>query len=142
MKNKIVNTLELEKAIDRLRKSERPSKLVQCHGVFDLFHVGHLRHMRFAKSQGDILIVSITKDKFINKGTGKPVFNEDLRAELISSIEHVDYVYVSESQTAIDVINLVKPNIYCKGIEYKNKQNDLTKKIDLEIIHKGRKIRI
>jgi len=131
MEIKIVNKEVLLKKI--LFFKNKNKKITLCHGVFDLFHVGHLRHMKFAKSQGDILIVSITKDKFINKGTGKPVFNENLRAELISSIEYVDYVYVSESQTAIDVINLVKPNIYCKGIEYKNKKNDLTKKIDLEI---------
>lgn len=131
MKAKIVNKSGLLKRITFLKKKKK--KIVLCHGVFDLFHIGHIRHIKFAKSHGDILVISITKDRFINKGNGKPVFNENLRAELISTIEYVDYVYISESETAIDVINLIKPDVYCKGNEYKNIKNDLTKKIQLEI---------
>ena len=65
MEIKIVNKEVLLKKI--LFFKNKNKKITLCHGVFDLFHVGHLRHMKFAKSQGDILIVSITKDKFINK---------------------------------------------------------------------------
>ena len=56
-------------------------RIVQCHGVFDLLHPGHLKHLEFARELGEILIVTITADKHVNKGPNKPVYNETLRAE-------------------------------------------------------------
>ena len=130
MRNKILLKKGLIGQINKLKKKNKT--IVLCHGVFDLYHIGHLKHFQFAKSKGDILIVSITRNKFINKGFNRPFFNETLRCELISSIDCVDYVYLSETSSAIDVIDLVKPNYYCKGIEYK-KNKDITKKISVEI---------
>ena len=53
-------------------------KIVQCHGVFDLLHIGHIRHFHKAKSLGDILIVTVTPDKYVNKGNDRPAFNLDI----------------------------------------------------------------
>ena len=132
MKNKIVNTLELEKAIDRLRKSERPSKLVQCHGVFDLVHPGHLEHFLAAKKLGDVLIVSITADAFVNKGPHRPYFDQTCRAKFLAALEIISYVHIVDSESAVDVISLVKPDFYVKGPDYLNFKDDITGKIEVE----------
>jgi rfaE bifunctional protein kinase chain/domain len=130
MIKKIVDYQKIKKKFFHLKKNKQ--KIVLCHGVFDLFHIGHLRHFKFAKSKGDHLLVSLTADKFVTKGYAKPIFNQVLRSELISSIEEVDSVVISESASALDIIRQVKPNFYCKGIEYKDHSNDITKKIKLE----------
>ena len=130
MKNKIFALNRLDQKIKELKNNK---KIVLCHGVFDLLHIGHVKHLNFAKKFGEILIVSLTQDKFINKGLGRPVFNQELRAEMISSLDVVDYVVINNNESAVDIINLIKPNFYCKGIEYKDSNNDLTKKIKIEI---------
>ena len=76
--------------------------------------------------------MTITGDKFVNKGPNRPVFNEFLRAEMIASLSYVDYVSVIQDQTAIPSIKLIKPDIYVKGIDYKNKNQDLSKNIFFE----------
>ena len=68
----------------------------------------------------------------MNKGPGRPVFNEFLRAEAISSIEAVDYVVINDTKTAIKPIRLLKPNIYCKGKDYKKAKDDLSGQITNE----------
>ncbi len=75
---KIVPIESIGKVLESLRSN---GKVVQCHGVFDLLHIGHIKHLNHAKSVGDILVVSITADKYVKKGPGKPYFNERLRAE-------------------------------------------------------------
>ena len=96
----MLNRKELtEKKLTQIKKNKK-NKIVLCHGVFDLFHVGHLDHLKQAKLHGDILIVSLTEDKYVNKAPGRPFFNIEQRKELISSIEHVDYVITSDHETA------------------------------------------
>ena len=131
MRKKIFTIKDFEKKIKEIRKKNK--KIVLCHGVFDLLHIGHLKHFTFAKKNGDILIVSITQDKFINKGFGRPIFNQNIRAEMLSSISIIDFVIINNEPSAEDVINSIKPNFYCKGIEYKDKKSDITKKIYPEL---------
>ena len=69
--------------------------VVQCHGVFDLLHIGHIRHFEQAKACGDVLVVTITSDDYVNKGPGRPAFNENLRTEAVASLGCVDYVAVN-----------------------------------------------
>ena len=73
-------------SIENLKKKLKNSvkKISLVHGVFDIFHIGHKRHFEAAKSKSDILVVSLTTDKFVNKGPSRPVFNQDLRAEMIT----------------------------------------------------------
>ena len=120
MNKKIFNINNFKKIIATLKKKNK--KIVLSHGVFDLLHIGHIKHFSFAKKHGEILIVSLTQDKFINKGIGRPIFNQNLRAEMLSSISIIDYVVINNENGANDILDLVKPNIYCKGIEYKNKK--------------------
>ncbi len=128
---KLLNNFQLSKTIKNLKKTKK--KIVLCHGVFDLLHIGHLKHFQKAKSFGDILIVSLTKDKNINKGVGRPYFNESLRAEFITSLSIVDYVHLAEGIDALDIIKKIKPDVYCKGSEYKNKNKDITNNIIKEV---------
>ena len=71
-----------------LKKREHiKSKIVLCHGVFDLLHIGHIKYLEEAKTFGDILVVSLTPDNFVNKGPGRPVFHQELRADAINSLK-------------------------------------------------------
>jgi len=106
--------------------------IVQCHGVFDLLHIGHIKHFEEAKKMGDILVVSITPDQFVNKGPERPAFTTSLRLEALSALESIDYVVANRWQTAEEIIKLVQPDIYCKGPDYKNHSDDITGKISSE----------
>ena len=128
MKNKIA-TLENLKI---LRKKNLNKKIVLAHGTFDFFHYGHLEHLKKSKDFGDILVVSITADKYIKKGIGRPIYKQDQRLKFISSLDFVDYVVAINSTSGIEIINCLKPDIYSKGYEYKNKNNDFTRKILVE----------
>ena len=79
------------------------------------------------------MVVTITADKFVNKGPGRPVFNQSLRSEAIAALETVDFVAINDNATAINPIKLIKPNIYCKGKDYKNSKEDITGEIKNEI---------
>ncbi len=124
---KIKQIDELAETIERLKRHGK--KIVQCHGVFDLLHPGHIKHFEIAKRKGDILVVTITRDEYVNKGPGRPIFNQYLRAESVASIECVDYVAINEWPTAVKAIKKIKPHFYVKGSDYLKKENDLTGKI-------------
>ena len=131
MKQKIYNIKNLSKIIDFEKKKSKT--VVLCHGVYDLLHIGHIKHLNKAKEYADILIVTITSDKFVNKGPGKPIFNQQLRSEAIAELKSVDYVAINETPTAVNAINFLKPNFYCKGKDYKNIKDDTTGEIKNEI---------
>src|SRR4051812_36592970 len=89
--------------------------VVHAHGTFDLLHLGHVRHLEAARKLGDMLIVTITADRFVNKGPGRPVFNGPLRAEMLATLEYVDWVGVNESPDAVSALERIAPSIYIKG---------------------------
>ena len=127
---KIVTINELAKITASLKTKGKT--IAHCHGCFDLLHPGHIKHFESAKKVADVLVVTLTQDKFVNKGPGRPVFNEKIRAESIAALEVVDYVAINHWPTAIETINLVKPNFYVKGPDYKDQNKDLTNNIGLE----------
>ena len=131
MKNKIFNLKNLSSIIKLKKKQNK--KIVLCHGVFDLVHLGHLEHFKNAKAHGDILIVTTTSDKFINKGPNRPYFKNDTRQKLLEGISCIDYISEINSDSAIPAIEALKPDFYCKGNDYKNKKDDITKKISKEL---------
>src|SRR5579872_1567771 len=96
---KILTVAELAEQARKLRAEGLV--VVQAHGTFDLLHLGHVRHLEAARSLGDVLIVTITADRFVNKGPGRPVFTESLRAEMLAALHFVSYVGVSEAPDAI-----------------------------------------
>ncbi len=128
--NKIVTINDLALRIEQ-KKYEHKS-IVHCHGVFDLLHIGHIKYFEEAKSLGDILVVTLTPDIFVNKGPNRPAFNQILRAEAIAALSVVDYVAINEWPTAIETIQKLKPDFYVKGSDYKDLQSDITGNILLE----------
>lgn len=116
---------------EQLRKEGK--RVGQCHGVFDLVHPGHMAHFCEAKNMVDILVVSITSEKYVRKGPGRPYFNDSMRLNFLSGIEYVDYVMLSEGFTAEDVIRVIEPDFYIKGKEYRRAEDDITGKISEEI---------
>ena len=123
----LLEDLKIKIEILKLKK-----KIILCHGVFDLLHAGHIKHLIKAKSLGDILVVSLTKNEFIDKGPNRPYFDLKQRMDSIASLECVDFVTCSNKDSALDVLQKIKPAIYCKGNDYKSVKNDLSKKIIYE----------
>ena len=121
---------ELIKFIKTINRSKK--KIVHCHGVFDLLHIGHIHYFQEAKRLGDILIVTLTPDNDVNKGPFRPVFNENQRQEAIAALEAVDCVAINQWATAINTIKLLKPDVYVKGSDYENVNNDITGNIQKE----------
>jgi rfaE bifunctional protein kinase chain/domain/rfaE bifunctional protein nucleotidyltransferase chain/domain len=127
-------TLENDEIIlEEIRSSGKTMAL--CHGVFDLIHPGHIQHFSAAKKLVDVLIVSITADEFVNKGPGRPLFDQETRIASLSALVDVDYVAISYSPTAIQVIDQIKPDLYIKGSDYSNEDDDVTGMISLERQH-------
>jgi rfaE bifunctional protein nucleotidyltransferase chain/domain len=106
--------------------------VVLAHGSFDLLHIGHVRHLQAARSHGDVLVVTITADAFINKGPGRPVFPEGLRSEMLAALEFVDYVGVVPGPDALPAIKAIRPSFYVKGQDYRNPEGDITGRIVAE----------
>lgn len=108
-----------------------------CHGVFDLIHIGHIKHFLEAKKYCDYLVVSLTSDKYVkkSKGPNKPIFNEKERFKFLTNLRIVDEVIISNCETAEKAINKIKPDIYFKGKDYK-KSIDKNLKIEKKIISK------
>ncbi|MSP11201.1 MAG: hypothetical protein EXR14_06360 [Pelagibacteraceae bacterium] len=129
--NKILKDKELAKLITKFKKEKKITALL--HGVFDVLHIGHIKYFEDIKRNCDIIIVSVTDDPYVNKGPGRPLFNIEERVKMISSIENVNFVTISKSETAEKIIKTIKPDLFVKGKDYKNKKNDLSKNINKEI---------
>ena len=105
-KDKIFEIEELTQILNSVRGENK--QIVHCHGVFDLLHIGHIRHLERAKKMGDVLIVTITPDRFVNKGPHRPAFQEQLRAEVIAALSYVDFVTINKWPTAVEAIQLLR----------------------------------
>ena len=130
VEDKIISREAFANLREGFRKSGKT--VVLCHGVFDLLHYGHVEHLQEAKSLGDILVVSVTAARFVNKGPGRPYFNDKQRMQFLASLECVDYVVLSEAVTVHEVVKCVQPDIYVKGQEYASAENDVTGNIGSE----------
>ncbi len=111
---------------------EQGQKIVLCNGVFDLLHPGHIAHLKAAKAMGDLLVVSLTAAAHTNRGPGRPIFTDELRVSSLAALACVDFVVLTPKATALEIIEKVRPNIYCKGDEYADASNDVTQNIDRE----------
>ena len=128
MKNYLSKILKPEEILKREGKFPRKkNKLSMCHGVFDLVHPGHIRHLSYAKSKSDKLIVSITSDIHVKKAELRPYVPERLRAENLAALEFVDYVVIDKNETPNANLKKIKPDYFVKGYEYSNiNQNSKT----------------
>jgi rfaE bifunctional protein nucleotidyltransferase chain/domain len=127
---KIMSVLEVAAQVQQLRRTGRC--VVHAHGTFDLLHIGHVRHMQAARELGDALVVTITADRFVNKGPGRPAFTESLRAEMLASLQYVDFVAINPEPDAVGAIAAIRPDIYVKGQDYEKAEDDVTGKIVAE----------
>lgn len=96
----------------------REKRVIMCHGVFDVVHPGHLRHLLYAKSKADILVASLTADRHIEKGVHRPHVPQDLRALNLAALEMVDHVIIDDNATPLDNLALIEPDYFAKGFEY------------------------
>ncbi|HBH87087.1 MAG TPA: D-glycero-beta-D-manno-heptose 1-phosphate adenylyltransferase [Syntrophaceae bacterium] len=116
---KIYPREKLKKEIDRLRKEGK--KIVFTNGCFDILHVGHTRYLREAKKQGDILILGLNSDESVKalKGEKRPLIPEKERADVIASLESVDYVTIFHELTPLELIEYLRPDVLVKGGDWK-----------------------
>ncbi len=104
----------------RVSAAEKGRVVVHCHGCFDIVHPGHIHYLQFARSLGDLLIVTVSADPQVNKGINRPLIPDDLRALSLAALECVDAVYVNPHATAVEILGDLKPDIYVKGREYEH----------------------
>ena len=122
LSNRKIITLEaLLDLRERLRSSRQ--SLVHCHGCFDIVHPGHIHHLQYARSLGDALVVSVSADPHVNKGFDRPLIPDELRALSLAALECVDWVVVNPNPTAVELLNLLRPDIYVKGREYEQNRD-------------------
>ncbi len=117
--DKVLSLEQLALTVQEAQK--RHLRVGMCHGVFDILHVGHLRHFEAAKALADVLVVTVTPDIFVNKGPNRPVYTEELRAELVAGLWAVDWVAINRWDSAVETIRLIRPDIFAKGEEYETR---------------------
>ena len=122
--NKKINKkiLYIDSLIKKLSLVKKNKIVALCHGTFDIVHPGHLRHLTYSKQKSDILIASITADKYVTKKSEGPFVPDHLRAFNLASLELVDFVVIDYNVTPLSLLSKLKPNYYVKGFEY-NKNN-------------------
>ena len=114
--DKVVSLEELAAKVRAIQAGG--GKVAHCHGCFDLVHPGHIKHFQAARRLADALVVTVSPDRFVDKGPGRPAFPEQLRAESVAALECVDYVAVNRWPTAEETIRLLRPTYYVKGQEF------------------------
>ena len=112
---KVVSQIELKRIVDGLKREKK--KIAFTCGCFDLLHIGHTRSLREAKSHGDVLIVGVNSDCSVRKTKGKcrPIVPEEERAEIVASLECVDYVTIFSEPTPEKLIGILKPDVHVKA---------------------------
>ena len=124
MKKKVTKLQEIDSILAEEKAAGK--KIVYCHGCFDLLHHGHIKHFEAAKKFGDVLVVTVTEDKHVNKGPDRPYFDHNVRIHNLAALEVVDYVAVNYAPTAIPAIEAIKPDYYVKGQDYKDSNQDIS----------------
>src|ERR1051325_3793301 len=102
------------------QEREDGNTIAFANGCFDVLHVGHIRYLRDAANEADVLVVAVNGDDSVRelKGEGRPVMNEAERAEIIDAIDGVDYVTIFNDRSAARLIAAIRPDVQCKGTDY------------------------
>ncbi len=116
IKNKILYLEDIIKKVQQFKS--RGMITVQSHGIFDIIHPGIIKHLDEAKSKGDILIVTVVKDKDVRKGPGRPVFPADYRLQNVASLQQVDYVCLVDDDIPFMCVKEINPDIFARGQAY------------------------
>lgn len=115
MNPKICDIEELKRRLAQWRvKSDR---IVFTNGCFDILHVGHLHTLKESIQLGDKLIVGLNSDASVSrlKGKERPIVNQLDRSEMLAALEMVDAVIIFEDNTPEELIQMIKPDVLCKG---------------------------
>ncbi len=114
----VLSDRELAARLDEKRR--QGSTVALANGHFDLLHVGHLRYLRAASEEADLLVVALNDDASVErlKGAGRPIVPATERAELLAALEPVDYVVVFEGDSPAELLATLKPHVHCKGTDY------------------------
>lgn len=125
---KVLPLPELLEALKPLKAKGK--KVVFTNGCFDLLHVGHIRCLRDAKKQGDILVIGLNSDSSVRKlkGPNRPIIPEAERAEILAALEPVDFVTIFSGDVPITLVEAIKPDVYVKGGDY---QEDEVPEVEL-----------
>ena len=111
----------LETILDEIAPARQDgATIVLTNGAFDMLHVGHLRYLQGARDLGNIVIVAVNSDSSVklSKGPKRPVIPDHERAELVSALEVVDWVFLFDESTVAEIIEKLRPNIHAKGTDY------------------------
>ena len=119
--NKITPRNELKATVDRLKREGK--KVVFTNGCFDILHAGHTRYLREARKLGDVLILALNSDSSVRsiKGPMRPIVPEAERAEVVASLDSVDYVTVFDELTPLELIEFLQPDVIVKGGDWAEK---------------------
>ena len=131
MKQKVKNKiLLLDELIEKVKSLQLEGKVVvQSHGTFDLIHPGIIKHLNEAKERGNVLIVTVIKDKDVRKGPERPIFPENFRLENVSSLEQVNYCCLVDDETPFECVKRIKPDYFAKGRKYAERDRSIHSKI-------------
>lgn len=118
MDSKIKTRQEIKETVKELKRKGK--KIVTCNGCFDILHAGHIKFLKEAKEQGDVLIVGLNSDSSVkeNKGPKRPINNENNRTTVLAALEIVDYITIFNEKTPITLLEIIKPDIHVNGEEY------------------------
>jgi rfaE bifunctional protein kinase chain/domain len=124
----------LEELTEIVGARPRKQQLIMCHGTFDVVHPGHVRHLLYAKTKGDILVASLTSDQHINKADFRPFVPEDLRAINLAALEVVDYVLIDRQATPLRTLAILQPDYFAKGYEYSSAGIDPRTQEEMQVL--------
>ncbi len=117
--------VSIRKLLEILRtEKEKGKKIVFTNGCFDIIHVGHIRYLKKARALGDLLVLGLNTDSSVKilKGKSRPIMSEKERAEILGSLEMIDYIVLFNEETPLKLISKIKPDILVKGADYKGKE--------------------
>jgi D-glycero-beta-D-manno-heptose 1-phosphate adenylyltransferase len=114
----ILSRDELIKRVSLARRDN--ARIVLANGCFDVLHAGHIRYIQGAKELGDILVVAVNGDRQVTelKGKGRPILPQNERAELVASLQAVDFVTIFDEPTVTEILLALKPDVHAKGTDY------------------------
>jgi len=118
---KILDWNELKEVVDRFKASGK--KIVFTNGCFDIIHIGHVRYLKQAKALGDMLVVGLNSDRSVSRiKPNRPINSQDHRAEVLSSLDMVDYVTLFDEETPYELIKFLQPDKLVKGGDWKKEE--------------------
>jgi rfaE bifunctional protein nucleotidyltransferase chain/domain len=103
-----------------LQEKQRGNRIVFANGCFDALHVGHIRYLEGARSEGDVLVVGVNDDASVAllKGPGRPVLHEKARAQLVAALRAVNFVVLFGESTVESLLEFLRPDVHAKGTDY------------------------